>query len=379
MAGQSEQPIGPRERILALDVFRGFAMLGVLIAYCMWSLGNAPQESWSRLDKWLGQLVHFAVDGKFYTILAFLFGLGFSVQLARATNDSAAVETYCRRLAALAAIGLAHALLLRNGDILLPYALTGFLMIPFRNASDRVVLAAAFTALLIPAAAHLLWATLGVPLPERPHLENAAYLTENAEWVRYWYSTAVFSWPTNLTLFLFGLLAGRHHLLPRLTERPEILARIAVCGLTGGTALFFAEAALAGGTSPLLDAAAALLFTFHCWCMSSLYAAGLLLALRTVAGARILTPLSAIGRLALTNYLMQAGLIVPLCLVFGWFDRFTPTRSLALAVVVVALVQLPFSLIWLRHFEFGPAEWIWRLFTYGCPPRLKRAIAVERA
>jgi uncharacterized protein len=113
--------------------------------------------------------------------------------------------------------------------------------------------------------------------------------------------------------------------------------------------------------------------------MSSLYAAGLLLALRTVAGARILTPLSAIGRLALTNYLMQAGLIVPLCLVFGWFDRFTPTRSLALAVVVVALVQLPFSLIWLRHFEFGPAEWIWRLFTYGCPPRLKRAIAVERA
>jgi uncharacterized protein len=83
--------------------------------------------------------------------------------------------------------------------------------------------------------------------------------------------------------------------------------------------------------------------------------------------------------MALTNYLMQAGVIVPLCLTFGWFDHFTPTRSLALALGFFALVQVPFSLMWLRHFEFGPAEWLWRLFTYGRIPRLKRAIAVERA
>ena len=61
----SEQPVGPRERILALDLFRGFAMFGVLLAYCMWSLGNAPDESWSKLDNWLAELFHFAGDGKF--------------------------------------------------------------------------------------------------------------------------------------------------------------------------------------------------------------------------------------------------------------------------------------------------------------------------
>ena len=78
------QPIAPGDRILALDVLRGFAMCGVLVAYCMWSLGTAPDEQWSPLDRALGRFVGFAVDGKFYTILAFLFGLGFSLQLERA-------------------------------------------------------------------------------------------------------------------------------------------------------------------------------------------------------------------------------------------------------------------------------------------------------
>jgi len=372
------KPVGPTERILALDVLRGFAMFGVLVAYCMWSLGTAPEDDWSRLDEWLAEAVHFAVDGKFYTILAFLFGLGFSIQLARAADDPNAIETYCRRLAALAAIGLGHALLLRNSDILLPYALTGFLMIPFRRLSDRAIVTAAFIAMLIPAAAHALWQASGALIPQRPHLEQAPYLVENAAWVHYWYSTAIFTWPTNITLFLFGLLAGRHRLLSRTSGDWRPLAIFGLAAIVFGTALFFAHRGLLAASlipRPFGD----LLFTFHCWGLSSAYAAALLLALRTTRGARALLPLAAIGRLALTNYLMQAALIVPLCLTFGWFDRFTPVTSLGLALAVFLLVQLPFSLLWLRYFEFGPAEWLWRVFTYGRPPAIKRTIAVERA
>jgi uncharacterized protein len=377
MADQSNtQPVTRRERILALDVFRGFAMFGVLLAYCMWSLGTAPDDQWSRADNWLGDFFHYAGDGKFYTILAFLFGFGFSIQLGRAANEASAVETYCRRLAALALIGLAHALLLRNGDILLPYALTGFFMIPFRRLPNRTVLASAFIVLLIPGVAHVLWQASGVPIPKRPQLENAPYLVENAAWVRYWYTTAIFSWPTNLTLFLFGLLAGRNHMLSRLENSPKSLRKIVLAGLAAGTALYFVAQRLEGFASTLVGAVGALLFTIHCWGMSSAYAASLLLALRTSTGTRLLRPFSAVGRMALTNYLMQAGTIVPLCLAFGWFDHFTPTRSLALALALFAF-QVPFSIFWLRHFEFGPAEWVWRLFTYGRLPPLKRAIAVE--
>ena len=373
------QPVTSHERILALDVFRGFAMFGVLIAYTMWSLGTAPDVSWSALDNRLGELVNFFVDGKFYTILATLFGFGFSIQLGRAADDAAAVDIYCRRLAVLAAIGLAHALLLRNGDILLPYALTGYLMIPFRNARDRTILIAALVAFLIPAVAGMASKSLGIAIPDRPQIQNAPYLVENAAWVRYWYRTAIFTWPTNLTLFLFGLLLGRHRVLDKIRDRPRTLITIVLCGLGVGTALFFVDRALVHARWASIGSVTGLIFTIHCWGMSSAYIAALLLALRTNAGERMLMPLSAIGRMALTNYLSQAAIIVPLCLAFGWFDQFTPTRSLALALILFIFVQLPFSLMWLRHFEFGPAEWVWRMLTYGRIPSLRRSIAVGPA
>jgi len=370
----TERPVTGAERILALDVLRGFAMIGVLIAYAMWSLGTAPDESWSPLDKVLDPALAFLVDGKFYTILATLFGVGFSIQLGRASDDAAAVDTYCRRLAMLAGIGLLHALLLRNGDILLPYALTGFLLIPFRHASDRVMIASAFAILLFTAAVRALWPQLGLPSLQRPELENASYLTENAAWVRYWYSTALFTWPTNLAMFLLGFCAGRAQLISKLAQRPRALATIAVLGLTAGVAFYFARTELLKALPPsrTADSGAWLLYTFHCWGMSSAYASLLLLALRTKAGITALSPLSAMGKLALTNYLLQAGIIVPVCLFFGLFDHFTPSGSLLIAAAVLA-IELPFSVYWAGRFQFGPAEWIWRLLTYQRMPPMRLA------
>ena len=371
---QAVRPVAPSERIMALDVLRGFAMAGVLIAYCMWSLGTAPDDQWSPFNKTSGEIAEFVIDGKFYTILAFLFGLGFSLQLERASDSAAAVRTYCRRLAVLAGIGLLHALLLRNGDILFPYAMTGFLLIPFRRASDRLLVAAALVALLVPYAAVWLWKASGVPIPDRPQLEKAPYLVENVAWVRYWYETAIFTWPTNLTLFLFGFLAGRHRLIPTLAGRPKTLLAIVPLGLLASAAcyLIIKQLAAASTLTALERLAGGLAFTFHCWGLSSAYAATLLLALGTRQGIQALSPLAAVGRMALTDYLMQAGIIVPLCLAFGWFDTFTPTRSLLLAVALFAL-QLPFSVWWLRRYRFGPAEWIWRLLTYGRIPPLSLA------
>lgn len=370
---QAAQPLRPSERIAELDIVRGFAMLGVLIAYCFWSLGTAPPETFSRLDVMLDAVAGFLVDGKMYTILAALFGLGFSIQLGRAGDDASAIRRYMRRLAALAGIGLAHALLLRNGDILLPYALTGFLLIPFRRSSDGLLMAAAAGALLLPHAARLIWEGSGMALPQRPALAGAPYLVENAAWVRYWLETAPFNWPHNLALFLLGFLAGRRQLLPRLAGKRSTLVAILLAGTIVGTFFYLLRLYLPPieGNAPLRQLLAGLSYTFHCWGLAGAYVAGLLLLRQSARGASLLNPLAAIGRLALTNYLMQAALIVPLCLVFGWFDRFMPTTSLLLAVGLFGLIQLPFSLLWLRHYQYGPAEWVWRLMTYGRMPPLK--------
>ena len=366
-AGADAGPVRSTERILALDVVRGLAIFGVLVAYCAWNLGTAPEETYSRLDRILDVGLTFLVDNKFYTLLAFLFGLGFALQLGRGSAAEAdKVRLYRRRLIVLAVFGFLHAVLLRNGDILLPYAITGFFMIPFRRASDRVVLAAVLVCFFWPSIAEWAWQRWIGPLPERPQTDSGSYLADNFAWVRYWYATAPLSWPFNLSLFLLGLLAGRHAFVGRMTSDPRLCRRMAVAGILAAL-LFFAARLWLGGVTPAPawgGVAGRLLFTFHAWSLAMAYAALLVLALRTGAGGRALRPLAAIGRMALTNYLLPAILIVPLCLWLGWFDRFTPSSALLLALVVFAL-QVPFSLWWLRRFEFGPAEWLWRRLTYG--------------
>lgn len=373
MTGDLPQPVRAEERILALDVLRGFAMFGVLIAYCMWSLGTVPAETYSVAERLIDAVLSLLVDGKMYTILAFLFGLGFSIQLGRADDDAAAIRTYRRRLLALAAIGLVHAFLLRNGDILLPYALTGFLLIPLRRSSDRALFLVAGIALLVPPATRAALDAAGMTMPQRPDLAGASYLVENAAWVRYWWEMIPFTWPMNLTLFLLGLYAGRHKLLTSFTGDSRKLAAVLVAGVIAGASFFVVlRMQLPQAVAPALlrPAASFLSYHFHCWGLASAYAAALLLALRSRRGATVLAPLAAIGRLALTNYLLQAAIIVPLCLTFGWFDRFTPATALLLALAVFGF-QLAFSLLWLRRYQYGPAEWFWRLLTYGRAPPLK--------
>jgi uncharacterized protein len=81
----------------------------------------------------------------------------------------------------------------------------------------------------------------------------------------------------------------------------------------------------------------------------------------------------AAGRMALTNYLIQ---IVSLDLVFSGYGlnvgKIRPVVGLAAALACFAAETL-FSTAWLRRFNYGPAEWLWRSLTYGQPQPMRRA------
>src|SRR5262245_54218102 len=85
------QPVAPSERIPALDVVRGFALFGVLLAYSLWNLGNPPEHTYTHIDRILDVVLSALVDTKFYTLFAFLFGLGFSIQLTRARTRGTSI------------------------------------------------------------------------------------------------------------------------------------------------------------------------------------------------------------------------------------------------------------------------------------------------
>jgi len=85
------------------------------------------------------------------------------------------------------------------------------------------------------------------------------------------------------------------------------------------------------------------------------------------AWQRRFAPIAAAGRMPLTNYLMQT--VICTTLFYGWgfglWGTVGPAIQLALAPAIFFLIQVPLSVIWLRHFEYGPLEYAWRVLTYG--------------
>lgn len=356
------QPVSRDERIPALDVLRGFALFGVLLAFTMWSLGNAPRESYSKINVVLDTVLSVLVDAKFYTLFAFLFGLGFSIQLQRAhAKGISVVPVYCRRLVALALIGLAHALLLRNGDVLVPYAVMGVFLLILRNASTKTLVIAGIIAVLHPFLIGYAWNLSGIPFPEPPQTNNVSYLADNFAWVRFWYATAIIFWPTCLPMFFFGLYLGRQRFFENLESKARTLRFALVIGFVVSALAFALRMFLASKLGP--NPFARVLWQIHAWGLAASYASTVLLLLRTQRGKQLLAPLGVMGRMALTNYLLQALILVPICIAFGLFDRITPLMAITLTFIVWSL-QLAMSIWWMNHFRFGPAEWFWRSVTY---------------
>lgn len=374
---QSLQPVQATERIVALDVLRGFAILAVLVAYTMWNLGGPSSETFSTFDYLLDYVLTLIVDTKAYTLLAFLFGLGFSIQMNRADErGESIVPSYVRRLLALALIGVAHSLLLRNGDILVPYATLGFVLLLFRNASNRVLLAGVLIGTVFQYVVHALWKVSGIPIPQRPDSTGMGHLAANLVWSEYWYKTAIVHWPAALPMFLAGLYVGRRRLMEHIAEHRRGLRQILVGGLCIGVGAFVSRLLVIqasdyhANAASLVDISVKLLWTIHAWGLAAFYASTVLLLLQRPGFERFSNAFAAVGRMSLTNYLMQSVLIVPICIAFDLYDNVTPTLGLLLAALV-ALIQIPFSVIWLNRFRFGPGEWLWRSITYWKPQPMR--------
>lgn len=378
----SLSPIAPSERINSIDVLRGLAIFGVLLAYVTWCLGGPPASQLGSADKIIELALGLLVDSKAYTMLAFLFGVGFSIQMSRATaGGTSIVPTYVRRLLAMMAIGFIHALLLRNGDILVPYAAMGFVLLLFRNLSDRGLIIAAIASSFVTLIAEFVWDASGIPFPARPSTDGMSHLAANVVWVKYWYSTAITQWPDSLPMFFFGLYAGRRRLLESAATHRRALRVIAIGGFILGALIFVGRLWLISSVTPGESSGnvwKGMLIVYgwhaHPWSFAAAYGATVLLLLQRKFWQRFLSPLASVGRMALTNYLMQAAVIVPVCMVFDLFGHVTPSLALLMATLLWA-VQVPLSVLWLKHFRFGPAEWVWRSLTYKSAQPMRYTIS----
>jgi len=384
-------PISGDERVGLIDALRGFALLGILMVNMAAFRGPVFGEAGDlgTLDRAATFLIALFFEQKFYVLFSFLFGYGLAVQLQRAASRNAPfVPRFVRRLLGLFLIGVAHALLLFTGDILVTYAILGVVLLLLRNARDRVllVLAGALVTLTVLtfglggavfAAATSESAGFDQELLAEDESSVQAYRSSPAEVIseraREYPGTLGFALvgqgPSALAMFLIGLWAGRRRLFERVEEHLPLLRRILAAGLVFGGAgalvwateratsgfgfdlSFFLASAADFGTAPFLSAS---------------YVAAITLVYRRPAWRSRLGFLAPVGRLALSNYLLQS---LVAAFVFtgyglGLYGSVGPAWGVVLSLAIFA-AQVPLSAWWLSRFDFGPAEWLLRSFTYG--------------
>ena len=383
-----------RDRVDVLDAVRGAAVLGILFVNIESLSGYTFVPAVERASLPLGEwnaatelLVAILVEGKFYALFSLLFGIGFAVFVQRAQARGAdAVRLFKRRLAGLLLIGLVHTLLIWFGDILVTYAVLGFGLIPFLRKDDRVLLRWAAALLLLPAALYAVAAIVALLVTPAavggrdglpPVLANAVEQYRNGSYPDVVEANVVMTaanalrrlslmfFPRVFAMFLIGLYLGRLGLLTNVEKYERPLRQIAVWSGLAGLALSITAATL----PDRLPAAGALLVegvanSFAIPALTLSYAAALCLVFRR--SPSLMRGFAAAGRMALSNYLLHsvAGVVVFYGLGFGLFGRVSLPIAFGLGVVFFAL-QMAASQAWLSRAAFGPAEWLWRMFTYG--------------
>jgi len=403
----SLHPVTPAERIVLLDVLRGFALLGILLMNIEGFAGplntalTGIDPTLSGADRIADALVYFFVQGKFYTLFSMLFGMGFAVMSARAEGARRPfVPFYLRRSLGLLVIGLAHALLLWSGDILVSYALLSLLLLAFAEAPTRWLPAIAIGIYLLASAWVLLFGVIGTLAAhdatfqqqladvgaqwqqgveaQRQAFGHGTYLQATAQRLRDFAESVrglLVNGPTMLGMFLLGAWFLRSGVIAAPQRHARLFAWLRWGVMPLGLVLMAASVWIAPYMDPTrLDISLAL-----AWALASV--ANLLMCLGYLAWvtrlAHALRGLAPAGRMALSNYLLQSLLCTLLFYGYGagLFERLPRAWQIPFALALFA-VQVGASHLWLRTFRFGPVEWLWRAFTYLQWPPMRRRNSV---
>lgn len=395
----SNQPIEPKQRIVILDILRGFALLGIIFmnmaffsGYVFMPFEGLQQISNFELDEQLYSFLDIVVTGKFYTLFSILFAVGFYIQYEKKKEDAVNfLKTYRRRLFFLLLIGLFHSLIW-FGDVLLVYSIFGFILILFRNVKSKNLLRWSLFFLLFPLLIDLallpFMEALSSASPEKtaaqahvqyPDMTVEAVIStfkngsiadlfflniHNLVWkfLGYIPSGGYFKF---LGIFLLGYyLASIEFFTKKSTSIVWLISSLVV----GLLATFSAK--MIGGSSYMIPSTPLnTLYKFFLLAgqifLCIFYITAISKIAQTSIGRSVFSYLIPVGRMALSNYLFQTVVMIIVFYNFGFNligkIGLLPTAGIAILVLVS---QIILSHIWLRHFKFGPLEWIWRSLTY---------------
>jgi len=392
------QPIAIQERIDAVDVLRGIAVCGILVGNMQWNSGYgfmppAMAEAWPIYDKVTQYLVHLFVEGKFYSIFSLLFGFGFALQIDRAQQrGDVNASVFKRRLFWLLVIGVIHASIWA-GDILSVYAVIGFVLLLFRRKPNESLLKWAIWLMIVPliyfAIILVLFLVFAPPdtasMVEKAQadmFQSAMNVVPNGGFFQiireYNVGMVIGRWaglllqmrfPKVLAMFLLGFYAYRKGYFQRPLDHRPFIRRVMIYGLGLGlicNPLFAWFAHSEADFPPSVSGMIGIIMYGVGVPALALGVAALIVTLWQIdAWRKVLGIFAPVGRMALTNYLMQTA--ISLFIFYGWglgYYGSVGALSATLLALMIFTAQIVISTIWLKYFAYGPMEWIWRQLTY---------------
>lgn len=387
-------PVLEKDRIISLDIMRGFAILGIflvnMLSFHSPLLYLDPSRWWSSpADKATYAFIDIFFQASFYPLFSMLFGYGLVILSERAIEKGMRFGWLAaRRLFLLLVIGITHAFLIWHGDILINYAIFGFIFLLFIKMSGKNMLLTGLLLYIIP---NLLFALLFFvsilfvpahelsiydPAEAAASLEvyqNGSFIEITAQRVEDWsgvnnLSALPIMLASIFPLFLIGGGAAKLKWLEKPEEFRGFLNKIMIASMAAGLlfkllpylfkgnlALEFVQDIFGG---PLLAIG---------------YGAAIALSIKKKIVPKILLPLSYVGKLSLTNYLIQS--IISTLIFYSYGLGFYGKVSAFMGTIIVMLIfalQVLVSRYWVTRYYYGPVEWLWRSFTYLKLPNWRR-------
>jgi len=398
-------PVLPANRVAMLDTLRGFALFGVLMVNMqffhdpMMAFMFGFPETATGADKASILLIKFLFMGKFFVIFSLLFGYGISIFLSKTlTSGVSILPVLRRRLGVLLLIGVLHFVLLWAGDILMYYAIFGFVLLLFNKVSNKGLVKWSIWLVSISIVlSTLLWLLIrmamqipeAAPAFDASDAETVKTLQNMVENVARIYSSGTYSemvslrlhyiqflalivpflLPMVLPMFLLGLLGGRKQLIENYSDHLPFFRKSMWVGLSVGlpSSLLFVYAFLNIKQMPMV--VNSVLYTIGSLggiFMGLFYISTLVLLASKNKLKTFSAWMSPVGKMALTNYLLHSIICTTIFYGYGFglIGQIGAFQGVLLAIVIF-IVQIPLSRFWLSRFYYGPFEWLWRILTYG--------------
>lgn len=394
-------PVAESDRVVAMDVLRGFVLLGIFVmniqSFAMPISAYMNPTSYGDLTGanfavWVAG--HLFFDQKFITIFAMLFGAGILLMTSRAGGEAGRMHR--RRMGWLILFGLLHAHLFWYGDILYWYGVVGLVAFLFRKKAPRVLLAAGVLFVVI---GFVLPVSIGLAMPAEAYADirdrewqptAQVIAAELAAYRGGPFAQAVHRSPTALTFETFYLIFMGWKILGLMligmallkldvfTARrpPAAYLKLAAAGFAIGLPLVAVGIRQNFAHGWAVDYSMFFGSQWNYWgsAFVSLGYIGLFMWIVGTGALKALTArLAAVGRMAFSNYIFQT--LAATTIFYGHgLGLFGSVERTGQAAIVAGIwtIQLIVSPIWLRHYQFGPLEWVWRSLTYGAPQPMRR-------